>query len=195
MTKVILIVDGGRDVWMLPAIVANHLKVLVDYNTLTWRSSRLRTNKKGFGRKLKLAVRIAEDEEKDGLIAFVDHDRSPTPRRVELDSARQEERDSGHGQWPIALGEAIPHGEAWLLDAHDAVQTVLSLGADAKIPNAKKDAKQRLDSLIDAHWGGKRQEAFEQMAQLVNVATTRNARATGLKSFIDDLFREFGSRT
>ncbi|MBT3218228.1 MAG: hypothetical protein HN348_04000 [Proteobacteria bacterium] len=195
MTKVLLIVDGERDVWMLPAIVATHLGRPIKPKVLTWKSPELRIRGTGFGRKLKLAIRIAEDEENNGLIAFVDHDRSKRPRRVELNKARQESRDQGYGKGPIAIGEAIPHGEAWLLDAHTAVQTVLGLGADAKIPDVKKDAKQPLDSLLRTHWEGTRQEAFEQIAQLVDVAKTRRSKDTGLKPFIDDLIREFESRT
>jgi hypothetical protein len=135
MTRLLFVGDGERDAVTNPHLVATIIGTAVLPDTIPW--PRLNQAGSGYSRKLLFAIRKARDERLEGVVATVDRDRSRGKDRLrELEAARTRDRET-YAPLPTALGAAEPHAEAWLLDDPVAVQTVLGLAIDIRIPTVR----------------------------------------------------------
>ncbi|MBI5367205.1 MAG: hypothetical protein HZA54_09220 [Planctomycetes bacterium] len=133
MTRVHFVGDGPRDETMLPPLVENLLsahhgrKVVVTPSFAGWA----RLHARGYPRKVLFACQQAADECASGLVATVDRDKSPGRSRLrDLHEGRAAARAMLIAL-PIALGEADPHAEAWLVADAATVCHALDMPADA----------------------------------------------------------------
>ena len=193
MIQLHFIGDGERDEAVLPRLVARILNTPVAETTGKW--ARLHTSAgRGYGRKLRFAIRQAQVIGAKGLVATVDSDRDRQGRRL---LALRQERDTAHAStppFPVALGQAIPHGEAWLLDDAFAVRSVLALSTKKKIPTLRqtKNPKAALEHLLSQ---SKRaadppRQVWAEIAAQLDPSRCRHAAKTGFQSFADDVRRE-----
>lgn len=198
MIRLLVVGDGERDGATIPRFVENVLKTSVDHAFHRWARLHTRGSGKGYARKVKYAVRQARTERRDGLVAVVDRDRSTRGERFgEMRRAREEDRTS-LPPYPTALGEAIPHGEAWLLDDRDAVRAVLQLENDVVIPTTKKtkNPKRKLEALVEQSSRDDDPSAiFAEIAQALDLSRCVHAKETGFQAFVDDLRDEIGPLT
>jgi hypothetical protein len=94
---------------------------------------------------------------------------------------------------PAALGEAVPHLEAWLLDDDVAVRSAFDFAPDTQIeaPTKVKSPKETLDKY---HTASKTTKAVvETLAEIAaNLAVTHCARSghTGFHAFCEEVNRE-----
>ena len=179
----------------MPPMVSGVLKTDTSGAFRAWRD--LRGHGKGYGRKLKYARRVASNESLQGLVAIVDTDRTkPRFRLREMGKARDDERAAGH-ELPIAVGEAKPHAEAWLLDDAQAVRSALSLGEEADVPSVRnlRDAKGALESLLRE--SPRREDAprtvWADIAGKLDLKRCAQAKQTGFAAFAKDIKEELGS--
>ena len=144
MAKLKIIGDGLRDKATLPPIVRSLLGCEFEAHGSPWqagmghlhKSQTMRRGKslKGYGRKLYLELRSARANGLDGLVAVVDQDRDRSGSKLKsMADAREIDREE-RASLATALGEAIPHNEAWLLDDLVAVRIGLALESDADVP-------------------------------------------------------------
>jgi hypothetical protein len=199
MNHLLFVGDGPRDEAMLPPMVSNILDVELPPHAefLPWnmRFHDRPGKPKGYGRKLEYAVRRAISHRKNGLVAVADRDKAAGRERLkELQRAREQERAKGT-ELPIALGEAVPHPDAWLLDDPVAVRQGLSLPADCAIPTVRKVAspKDTLNAPI-----AKNPDSDDTMTSLSDIARhwrldrCCHQKETGLAAFFEDVHRELG---
>jgi hypothetical protein len=186
--------DGERDAATIPHLVQNILGVEVEPKSYKWRDLHLRSGK-GYAKRLRFAVLRAIDDGAAGLVAVVDRDNAPARSRLrELQQDREDHRANGPA-FPTALGEAGPHGEAWLLDDPYAIREALELDEDVLIPNVRKSdsPKSSLDALID---GSRRREEkritiLAEIAQRVRLSRCTHHTETGFGALVEDVRREF----
>src|SRR5262249_36625969 len=117
-----------------------------------WKDLHLHGSPRGLSKKLLYMLRRARDRGAAGVVATVDADKfAGRTKLADLKSARSKDRDAGHTT-PAALGEAIPHLEAWLLDDDVAVRTALNLHSATPIeaPTKIKSPKDELNRLCDS---------------------------------------------
>ena len=197
MIHVLIVGDGPRDEAVLPAIVATLLNTATQYEFRAWRE--LRETKKwgscGYRRKFGLALLIARQWKKSGLIAVVDRDTAPKNTRLnELHEVRGSDRER-HPHLSTALGEADPHVEAWLLDDAKAVRSALGLPTTTKIPPSSKfeNPKRELDRLIDEsnRKGDERMGVLADIGKSIMRERCLSRDRTGFQDFIDDICAEF----
>ena len=176
---------------MLPPIVATILEVRVDPSFSPWP----RLSGKGFERKLVFAHLQAIDAGEEGMVAVVDRDRDTAGARLSaLRKGRERER-SRTSDVPVALGEAIPHLEAWLLDDEVAIRRGLGLAADVPLPNVARcrDPKSAIETLRCV--GSSPDEpilaALGRVAVELDVRRCNHAKRTGFADF-GDVARELG---
>ena len=198
MICLLFVGDGDRDAAMLPPLVANALGAPVsdDHgNFKAWHNLRFHKSK-GYARKLRYAMRLAVDAGSQGVIAVVDRDTEKKGRRLrQLRDARAADRDCGLAL-PMALGEASPHGEAWLLDDQKAVRSGLGLEANAPIPSVTKtkDPKDALQNLIEGspRSGERTIELIKKIAENIDPNRCTHAKVTGFEAFAQDVKAELG---
>lgn len=190
--------DGKRDHHTIPRLMERILGAEVEQECCrfqSWKNIRLNRGR-GYGKKLKFAVRQARDAELDGVVATIDADRAnPGERLKTLIAARQEDRqDPALTLLPTALGEAVPHLEAWLLDDQPAVRQVLHFSADKQLPNVRDvDPKAAMDELIDeSDSTQERLHVLGQIASDLQLDRCNHKDETGLQAFCDNLVNEFG---
>jgi hypothetical protein len=101
-----------------------------------------------------------------------------------------------HPPFPTALGEAILHGEAWLLDDPHAIRQVLELEVHVPIPTIRKarQPKETLNQLIrlSRHRTEPWMELLRGIAQLMEVSRCQYAEETGFSDFVEEVRRELG---
>lgn len=174
--------DGPRDRAMVPPLVESVIGAHEMAGFTAWREIKLNH---GYEKKLLYALRRAEVMGMDGVVATVDRDRDPQPRRPALVDGRE------GSSVPAVVGEAVPHGEAWLIDDLEALREVLSLSPEAKAPPGR-NPKAELDALIDA--AGRAHERLDvlgDLARAVRIARCRGATRSGLAAFLDDVRCQF----
>lgn len=195
MTTLLFIGDGPRDLAMLPGLVEGILQSRFDRQLHDWHAIRLNRGK-GFGRKLLFAVRQARDARLAGVVAVVDADNDRHGERLKaLKTARSADRTKAP-PFPAALGQARPHGEAWLLDDPVAVRTVLRLAGNTALPNVNRidSPKESLHALVaDSE---RASEAYliliEEIARLIARERCVHAADTGFKEFVEEVKAELG---
>jgi hypothetical protein len=195
MIHLFFVGDGPRDEAAVPRLVERILNVPVRDEFSAWARLHRSGAGKGYGRKLRYATRQAKDRGADGLVATVDADKATKRTRLgELSDARDEDRASSP-PFPTAIGEAVPHLEAWLLDDAEAVRHALQLAHDASIPTVRKtkDPKAKLDDLFALSY-----RKDEVLVLLTDIARElvpsrcRHASSTGFKGFADEVQSELG---
>ena len=151
MTELHFVGDGSRDGYALPHLVSSLVGVEVGGPFESWHDIRVNT-RKGYAGKLLYAIDRARSKRARGLVAVVDRDKAPQGSRLkELRQTRDFDR-LREPSIPVAIGEADPHGEVWLLDDPVAVRRVLALAADTVVISVRKSKspKADLDRLIAA---------------------------------------------
>lgn len=194
MISLLFVGDGHRAAATIPRIVETILNSTVQDDFRPW--ARLHGSPRGYKRKLRYAYLQAQDIGVEGLVATVDCDNDRKGRKLKkLRQARRDERqESPH--FPTALGEAVPHAEAWLLDDPVAVRNTLSLAPDAEVPNVRDVAspKNALDELISASDSANDvfMDVCRRVAQQLNPSRCVHARETGFKAFVSEVRDEIG---
>jgi len=147
--KLLFVGDGARDEAAVPQLVAGILDTEVGGDFEPWARLHRRGAGRGLGRKLLFSIRQALDRGSVGVVATVDADQFDASGKLpELKAAREQDRAKGH-QLPAALGEAIPHLEAWLIDDPVAVRTAFGIPSSTEImsPTKLKSPKDELNRL------------------------------------------------
>jgi hypothetical protein len=189
MRPISYVSDGERDHQMLPPLVRQVIGEHEVASFRAWHDIQLqgsfgRGRNIGYGRKLAFVIRLAESEQQ-GVVATVDRDSSDGGRLRELRDARST------ATVPVAVGEAIPHGEAWLID--DLVPLRACLGLDPQAPRPDmKDPKGSLHQLIRETGRSDLLEVIGEIAAMVVVERCQRARDTGLAAFVSDLKAQIG---
>jgi hypothetical protein len=190
MIHLLLAADGPRDEAVIPHLVEGILKTNVQSEFRAWRTIRVG----GDARKLRYMIRVARDQRLCGLLAVVDRDRAPKGARLKklrdgLEADRQK-----YSPFPTALGEADPHGEAWLIDDEKAVRQALKLSPHHPVPTGAQDPKSELGKLIDAS-----ELEFEsilvplaEIAKALDPTRCNHARKNGFEAFACDVKAELG---
>lgn len=143
MIRLFFVGDGRRDAVTVPTLVKKLLGREIAEESRPW--ARLHEAGKGYSRKLLYAIRRAKDGRNAGVVAVVDQDRELRGKRLEaLKQARMADREK-YGAFPVAVGEACPHGEAWLPDDAAAVRKALRLAPDVSVPSVAKTRSPKLE--------------------------------------------------
>lgn len=194
-----LLADGPRDHATLPLLLATILgRQIAVAGAHEWKGLRLAGG--GNARKVAFAMRQAIDEGAAGLVVTADQDANPPRKKLrELRDARDAERGKPGPAaiLPVAIGEARPHAEAWLLDDAVAIREGLRLASDHAVPSVRtvsypKDTIDELDGL------GEHPDDERPIDRLMRIATAcdptrcKNAKETGLHDFVDDVKQELG---
>ena len=194
--KLLFVADGLLDGVTVPRLVEGILQVTVEEETVGWARLHQRGSGSGYGRKLRFAIRQARDGRLEGVVATVDVDRERRGRRLqELQTARAEDR-AASPHLPVALGEADPELEAWLLDDPVAVREALGLEQDQAVPTVRKakNPKKTLEHLLTQ--GPRSSErplhVWPNIAQLLEPSRCRHAKETGFADFQNDVRGELG---
>jgi hypothetical protein len=196
MIDLLFVADGTRDHVTIPPLVGRLLGVNVRAMTTPWARLRQQSGVSGYRRQLRFAIRQARDANAVAILATVDRDKDPRRRKLkELLVARDEDRISSPA-FPTALGEADPHGEAWLLDDPVAVRRALRLAGDATIPTVRHTNRPK-DALEDLRRQSGRAEdsileVLADIAELVDPARCVHAKETGFHALAEEVRREFG---
>ena len=130
------------------------------------------------------------------MVATVDRDASSGDRLQRLQSVREKEKIEDPSL-VIALGEAVPHGEAWLLSDPVAVKKALLLDTGASIPAPGKvrNPKKTLTRLLsESPRAGERPvEIFPDIASRMSMDRCRDTKRIGLQAFIREVETELSS--
>lgn len=195
--RLYVVCDGPRDHAAVCRITGRVVGRAVDPECEHWPRLHKRGSGRGYGRKLKYAVRQAIANRQAGVVATVDRDKhGPREKLDELCAARAEDRAKAV-VLPTALGEASPHFEAWLLDDPAAVREALSLPPQTEVTSVSraKNPKGVLDELISRavpDRQGREAEILAEIAVRLDVTRCTHATETGLQAFVEDLQAEFG---
>ncbi len=190
MIRLLFIGDGPRDHVTVPHLISRLLGIPVKADSRAWRELRLAGG--GYRKKLRFAIRQARDAGADGVVATVDTDKNePRSKLNELKAGREEDRASSP-PLPTALGEATPHGEAWLLDDRVAVSQTLGVEHDS-VPvwgkGSGKDPKAAIEEL--RRRGGRAAdpilEVLEDIARKVEPSRCANGRHTGFDGLSEEV--------
>ena len=196
MIRLLCVGDGERDAVTVPRLLEHILGVAVEEKTTHWPRLHREVGN-GYCRQLLFVSGQARDAEVHGVVASVDRDKDRKNIKLRaLRAARKEQRDQGN-DLPVALGEAIPHGEAWLLDDPVAVRKALRLSPDARVPTVRrtKNPKATLTELWKqgGRAGDRLLEVLADIARQVDPSRCQHAGETGFEAFADDARSEFSS--
>jgi hypothetical protein len=195
MLKLLFVGDGPRDEAAVPRLVAGLLGVAVSSEFEGWARLHRRGAGRGLARKLQFAIRQALDRRAAGVVATCDADQYRSSAKLtELRDAREQDRARGT-VIPTALGEAIPHLEAWLLDDPVAVRTALGLSSTTEIssPTKVRSPKDELNRLHDEYGCTTTiLETLTHIAAALSVRHCNHASETGFEEFTADVAQELG---
>ena len=186
MITLLFVGDGERDAAMLPPIVRTI--VGSEFSTISEHWSRLWQGGGGYHRKLIYASKQALDRGAKGVVAVVDVDRDRKGVRLAKLKSAQSEILQKSPALRVAVGEAVPHGEAWLLDDPGAVRTALELSAEAPIKRGN-NPKEELESLTaqSPNPVSSFKESCARIAEKVQTDRCQHAKETGFADFVDDV--------
>lgn len=196
MIRLLFVGDGKRDAATVPPLVETILDTEIDPETRIW--ARLHASgRKGYDRKLVYALLQARDLGVPGVVATVDSDKEPKGKRLRsLQKGRISDREK-RPPLPTALGEAVPHGEAWLFDDPAAVRTTLRLSDDLEIPTLRetRDPKKMLNKLCKQSPRAQDPppEVLAEIAKCVDPARCSHAKQSGFLAFTKEVHSELGS--
>lgn len=198
MSKILFVGEGANDRDVVPIIVRRITGREFVPEFQSWREIRGHRNK-GFVRKLGLAVFRARAKGSLGLITTLDSDKHQTNRLDALKTGREMcRRDYSTDPFPVAIGEAVPELEAWLIDDSNAVKQALELDPEARIPSpiSCKDVKKALEELIsNSPLGLGHADCLKSIAETLEFGRCRNPKKTGLEFFVQDVKTEFSVST
>ena len=195
MIDILFVTDGPRDHVTIPPLIGRILGVTVRVNTTPWARLHRQSGVRGYRRKLRFAILQARDANALGILATVDRDVHPRRTKLkELLQARDEDRQE-NPPFPVALGEAEPHGEAWLLDDPVAVCRGLGLDPQIKIPNVRntKSPKQEIEALRKQ--SGREEDILVILADIashVDPSRYQHAKETGFHGLEREVRHELG---
>lgn len=204
--------DGELDAAMLPQLICAILRTSgVDdpqfepiLPEIPWTKTRLGLVRlqqgSGLARRLEFAAINARSSIADGLAVTLDGDKAQRRTRLQdVMKGRDAIRNrAGQSHIPIALGEARPHGEAWLLADQQAVKDALEFPPDEQLAVANeivKDPKAVLQGLLRGRFSGRFDTmlaAYEEVARNVALDRCQRAKETGLEEFAEEVRRELG---
>lgn len=189
----LFVADGPRDKAAIPKLVERILNTAIESVFQEWKGIRLHRGG-GYKRRLLFVIGQARDQELDGVVATVDSDRdAPKKRLKELCLGRDEDRKNATvSPLPTAVGEAVPHLEAWLLDDPVSVRNALGLPRDSDIPDvAQGDPKTALNRLIDESESSDRPtQLLSAIACELDSERCNHSSDTGFKDFVHDVRAE-----
>jgi hypothetical protein len=191
MIDIFFVLDGPRDHITVPPLVGHILGLSIRPQTMPWARLRQKGNAKGYQRQLQFAIRQAQDAKTAALVAVIDRDAaSRREKRKELIAAR--EQSAGY---PVALGQADPHGEAWLLDDPVAIRRGLGFTGDAEIPNIRdvespKDTIEQLRKNSELS-GEPILQVLQAITKHVDPSRFQHAKETGFEAFEKDVKHQF----
>jgi len=206
MIALLFVGDGERDAATVPALVETLLQTPFRAETRMWarlhgapttaKQRQRKPAQKGYERKLRFAVRQANDAGAAGVVATVDSDTDkPGTKLRRLRKGREAARKDPCAI-PIALGEARPHGEAWLLDDAQAVRSALGLGGDDVVPSTREvtSPKTKLHALLAAspRAGERPLDVWKDIARNVRLGRCGNPKRTGFSKFVKDVADQLG---
>jgi hypothetical protein len=183
--------DGPRDGVTVPPLIETVLGIRVQALFRAW--SDIRTG--GYERKLKFAVRTAIDAGVSALVATVDTDKDRQRDKLHrLRNARTADPHCG-SLVEVALGEATPHAEAWLLDDEVAVRAGLNLPSRIKIPTPRQVESPK-EALEDLRRDSDRShdpilEVLIDIARQVQPSRCMRAKETGFHALQEELRSAF----
>ncbi len=198
MIPLLIVGDGERDFVTVPPIIEKFIQAPIRTTTSPW--ARLHDfGGNGYLRQLRFAMKAAKDDRAVGIVAVLDADKNPKGRRLhELDMAREKIR-AAEPTFPTAIGEANPHGEAWLLDDTAAVRQVLDLPGDIAITNVRhaKSPKDALEEhiLASRHANLPRLEILANIAKALDPTRCPHAKETGFERLGEEVRREIAPLT
>lgn len=190
--RLLFVGDGEREAQTVPLLVEGILETSIEAETRPW--ARLQGPGHGYKKKMQYALRQARALRVPGLVATVDRDTDKPHRRLnELREGSSKDQEK-NPPIPTALGEAVPHGEAWLLDDAVAVRAVLGLPSSAKSQaGGKVDPKATLNGLIsNSSFVSDHMTALRDIARAVDVSRCKGAKKTGLAAFAKEVKSELG---
>lgn len=196
MIRLLFVGDGERDSATVPHFVETILDTKIAPTTRIW--ARLHGPAgPGYTRKLLYALRVARDLDVPGLVATVDSDRERKGERLKtLQDGRAADRER-HPPMPAALGEALPHAEAWLLDDAIAVRTGMALPEDVKVPSVgrTRHPKNALHDLLakSSRAEDRPIDVWADITTHLDPARCQYAKKTGFHAFVDDVRSELES--
>ncbi len=197
MMHLLFVGDGERDAATVPLLVEHIISARFESTCRRWTHLRVhgKRKRKGYTRKTLYALAVARDLSADGLVATLDTDKEKKGRRLcQMQEARDADREK-HTPMPTALGEATPHGEAWLLDDPVAVRTAMKLPNDAPIPTAWKKTADRKGALHELLGQSPRKAdrprvVWADIASELRPARCAHGKATGFRPFVEDVRTE-----
>jgi len=193
MIRLLFVADGPRDAATVPHFISSILGTSVEPRTTPW----VRLNRsRGYAGKLRFAGIQAKEIGAAGLVAVVDTDKAPSGGRFrEMRKARDEIRTTT-APYPTALGEATPHGEAWLIDDQVAVRRALRFEAAIPITTIRKtkNPKETLNALIRQSERAEDElmDVLADIARGVDPSRCVHGGETGFLRFMDEVNAELG---
>ncbi len=184
--------DGDRDAVTVPELVQKILGCKIGERSQPW--ARLHDAGRGYERKLRFAMISAQADGADGLVVTIDRDKDHKGERIErLRQGRLDARNRNL-KIPTALGQAIPHGEAWLLDDPVAVKTTLELPESVETPSVlkTKSPKTAMESMLagSRRAGQRPLQVWADIAEKIELSRYQHAQETGFKQFAEDVESE-----
>jgi hypothetical protein len=196
--RIFFVADGHRDRVTLPVLVGRILETKLEIQTeddfREWKSLRLHGG--GYTKKLSFALRSARVRNCDGVVATIDRDKAKSGDRLAaLNDARTSDRCNPRlARLPAAIGEAVPHLEAWLLDDPKAIREVLKFPGAKPVPNViGEDSKARLHELIaESGRTDTSMDLLPEFARELDYSRCNHAKETGFQEFRDEVHSELG---
>jgi hypothetical protein len=199
MPRIRVIGDGPHDQRVLPALLRRVLDRDFEADVAEpWRLHRKphgigKAALDGYGAKLYGALRWVADS-CQGAAAVVDADDDRSHSRLRQMARARDALRIEAPNFRVALGEAIPHGEAWLLDDEVAVRKALGLACDCPIPPVSKchSPKAELNRLHSAcpcvNDAGA--DIRSRIAASLDETRCNHRHDTGFAAFAEDVRRE-----
>ncbi len=147
----------------------------------------------GLPKKVEFLARNAADFGAVAVVVVVDGDDWPAERRSALRRGRDLAHERG-AHVPIALGVAVPHGEAWLVGDRSAVLDALGDSAEEPAPWPDGDPKQQIEALLarGAADGPSRLEMHGRVAETADLRRIETASSNGFAEFRSDVRQNLG---
>ncbi len=199
MIRIQFLGEGSRDEAAAPPLVENLLGLEIIATFTAWSSPSIqRFHQKGLsklGRKLMFALARASADGLQGVVAIIDDDQHDGERLDALKAGREAHRRN-NAPMPAALGCAIPHFEAWLIDDPAAVREMLKLPGNHPVPppvgmSSPKEALHALYNKSPRASDILERDVLPEIARRLHLNRCNQRIQTGLQRFADDLRSEF----